>query len=233
MSIEWSYGAVAFIDVLGFSAFVESDAKSIAPVHLPRLSAVLARVREASPDLDVRAFSDSITITAPLESAKVANLLKSVVELQRLFIEGGVLVRGGVAFGKHFADESLVFSEALIRAYVLERDQARFPRILVAADLLDWYFHDPATTAELAAEAHSLLLTDRDNFTFLDYLHSATLKPHLDAIQAYKIANSTPSVLEKVQWLCQYHNFRAAASGSEHVYSGPMVDGFRQHVILP
>ena len=233
MATDWSYAAVAFIDVLGFSSMVDSDARAIKPSHLLTIRDLLAAAKGASPKLDIRAFSDSITVSAPLISDSVAHLVQAVVHLQRNFVSGGALVRGGVAFGKHFADDTLVYSEALIRAYALERDKARFPRILVAGDLLDWYFHDPATTDEQAKEVRSLLLNDRDDHAFLDYLRPEDLEKHLSLIQGYSVDKATPSVLEKVQWLCQYHNFVAARAGVALTYQGPMLDGFRELLVKP
>lgn len=233
MEENWSYGAVAFIDVLGFSALVSSDSKSIQPMYLNKLRGLLGKVKEASPDLDVRAFSDCITIAAPLTSDRVALLLESVISLQRLLVGGGVLVRGGVAFGKHFADDTLIYSEALIRAYLLERDKARFPRVLVDPDLLDWYFHNEETTPEGVDMVKASLLTDRDNQVFLNYLQPSVLEEHLTIIKTYKVDNATPSVLEKVQWLGQYHNHIAKSAGSQHVFSGQMLDGFREVVVSP
>jgi hypothetical protein len=231
--MNWSYGAVAFIDVLGFSSFVEADARSTEPLRLLKLQSLLAGVKSDAPELDVRAFSDSITISAPLESAAVAKLINATLDLQSRFVAGGVLVRGGVAFGKHYGDETLIYSEALIRAYELERDKARFPRILVADDLLDWYFHNQETEPSGAEAVKVVLIVDRDNLVFIDYLNAAAIEAHLQVVNEYNVDNATPSVLEKIQWLCQYHNFAAKRAGSPHVYAGAMLGGFQQLVIKP
>lgn len=231
--MNWSYSAVAFIDVLGFSSFVEADARSVEPARLLKLQGLLAGVKSSATELDVRAFSDSITISAPLESSAVAKLIKTTLDLQSRFVSGGVLVRGGIAFGKHYGDETLIYSEALIRAYQLERDKARFPRILVAEDLLDWYFHNQETKPEDSHTVKAFLIVDRDNFVFIDYLNAASIESHLQVINAYNVDNATPSVLEKIQWLCQYHNFSAERVGSPHVYGGAMLGGFRQLVVMP
>ena len=230
---EWSFGAVAFIDVLGFSSFVENDAKTIEPKNLLKLREILKGVKDTAPDLDVRAFSDSIVISADLESTAVSRLLTTVVNLQRHFVSGGVLIRGGVAFGKHYADETLIYSEALIRAYELERDKARFPRILVAKDLIDWYFHNQNTQASDANFVRSILLTDRDGMDFIDYLQEEFIQSHLKTISAYQKLKTTPSVLEKIQWICQYHNFSADRFGSPNKYDGPMLTGFHSITIKP
>lgn len=224
---------VAFIDILGFSSFISDDAQSIEPARLLELRQLLASVKSSAVELDVRAFSDSIIISAPLEVTAVVQLLKTTLDLQSRFVSNGVLVRGGIAFGKHYSDDTLIYSEALIRAYELEKDKARFPRILVASDLLDWYFHNESTKPEDADLVKSILLVDRDNFTFIDYLQVEAIESHLRVIGLYKIYNATPSVLEKIQWLCQYHNFKAEQANSRYSYNGPMLSGFRQLTVNP
>jgi hypothetical protein len=233
MNLDWMYGAVAFIDILGFSAMVSSDSNSLEPRHLAKLQTLIRKVKESSPDLDLRAFSDSITISVPLKSERIAYLLSSVSALQRMLVSEGVLVRGGVAFGKHFADDSLVYSEALINAYILERDKARFPRILVDPNLIDWYFHNIETSTSDAKKVKQLLLTDRDNQIFLNYLNHECIQQHLSTLEKYNIEDATPSVLEKIQWLGQYHNFIAESTSSSHFFSGDMLNGFREIAISP
>ena len=232
-NLDWSFGAVAFIDVLGFSSFVGNDAKTTDPKNLLKLRSILMGVKDAAPDLDVRAFSDSIVVSTDLESKSVTRLLVTVLNLQRHFINGGFLIRGGVAFGKHYADETIIYSEALIRAYELERDKARFPRVLVANDLIDWYFHNSETLKSDVEIVQSALLTDRDGLNFIDYLDENLILKHLETINAYQINKATPSVLEKIQWLCQYHNFSADRLGSPAKYDGPMLTGFHPINIKP
>ena len=229
MSITWEYSVVAFIDVLGFSSFVEADSKSLAPTHLQRLYDALQQVKNAAPsnNLEVRAFSDSIVISTDLSSSCVAELFETVVNLQRIFIDRHVLVRGAIAFGKHFADSELIYSDALIKAYTEERDQARFPRILINKNLLDWFRNDFATDALIRDRIEPLFLTDRDDRVFLHYLNLSCLPAILTLLQTYNSQSMTATVLEKVQWLAEYHNFVAAKEGDHLLFDGAMIDGFR------
>lgn len=229
MSITWEYSVVAFIDVLGFSSFVEADSKSLVPVHLQRLYDALQQVKQAAPseNLEVRAFSDSIVISTSLSSSCVAELFETVVNLQRIFIDRHVLVRGAIAFGKHFADSELIYSDALIKAYTEERDQARFPRILINKNLLDWFRNDFATDASIRDRIGPLFLTDRDDRVFLHYLTGACLPASLELLKTYSSQSMTATVLEKVQWLAEYHNFVAAKEGDHLIFNGTMIDGFK------
>jgi hypothetical protein len=228
MAINWDYGVVAFLDVLGFANFVESDAKSLHPKHLDKLLHCIKEVKAAAKDLDVRAFSDSIVISAPLNSGNVANLLHNVANLQRIFVRSGVLVRGAIAFGKHFADENLVYSEELISAYVEERDDARFPRILVNKNLLDWFMNNAETDEASRAAVAPILLADRDSRVFLNYLDPESLQSQLKVLREYQVQNVSPTVLEKIQWLAGYHNYVAAQLDVASTFDGPMLQGFRK-----
>jgi hypothetical protein len=231
VAVAWDFGVVAFLDVLGFAAFIEADAKSSNPEHLERLFLSLQDVKTspAGARLDVRAFSDSIVVSGALTNEGVAELVEAVVELQRLFIRRRVLIRGAVAMGKHFASTELVYSEALVKAYLLERDAARFPRILVEGNLLDWFLNDQDTTAALRDRVTSKLLKDRDNSAFVSYLHQDLLGAHLDLLNSYKLDRVTSSVLEKVQWLADYHNHIATLVEPGKAVSMPALAGFRPY----
>jgi hypothetical protein len=229
MAVEWKYGIVAFLDVLGFASFVETDASTPSPQHLERLLSCLSEVRESIPPggLDLRSFSDSIILSGVMSLDSVAEIVTAVVKLQRIFARRNVLVRGAIAYGKHFIDQDSVYSEALVRAYKLERDHARFPRVLLDLDLLDWFIHDTGCTPELQAQISQYLLRDRDGHVFLHYLDSTLLGQHSQLLKDYETKDVTASVLEKWQWLAAYHNYIAQGSNPNLCVAGPLVVRFR------
>lgn len=227
-SIEWNYGVVACLDILGFSNLVEEDSVSSSPKHLDRIITSLRDAKKADWDekLNVRAFSDSIIISAELTSPAVQSLLHAVGRLQRTFLLKGILIRGGIAFGKHYSDVELIYSQALINAYKIERDIARFSRVLVDSNLLDWFWNDINTTKEIRSQVDELLLRDRDNYIFLNYLEKDDIENHLNVLQSYSGKKVTPSVLEKIQWLASYHNYRAEYFGLQSLIDGTTVVPF-------
>lgn len=229
-SIEWTYGVVAFLDVLGFSSFVASDAKSMTPMHLERIITALSEAKssEHAKNLDVRAFSDSIVISTDLNPKAIGDLFLAAIDLQRRFITKGILIRGGIAFGKHYGSSDAIYSEALISAYELERDQARFPRVLIDKNLFDWVKNDADTTTEISAQINSCLLHDRDNRIFLSYLDESMLSTHKEMLYSYRTESVNASVLEKLQWLASYHNYCASRYGAEGLVNGSLVEPFRR-----
>lgn len=229
MAATWSFGVVAFLDVLGFSNFIEEDARTLNPVHLERLLQSLLDVKGSPAGLkvDIRAFSDSIIISVPLSNESVVDLVEAVIELQRLFIKRDVLIRGAIALGKHFASSELVYSEALVKAYRLEQKTARFPRIVVDPNLLDLFVNDTDNPAELRVRVTNRLLKDRDNLNFINYLDEALLPQHKSLIGSYNVDKITAGVLEKLQWLAEYHNHVAEKVNQAHLVDTPLLAGFR------
>jgi hypothetical protein len=207
---EMQYAVTAFLDILGFGAMVESDSRATLPVHLPKILEVTDAVHAtfARSGVGLRVFSDSIIISAPLDPAAILTLIRSCANLQRLFIERGVLLRGGIAFGKHYQDERVLFSSSLVGAYLLESKRARFPRILIDRNTLDYFWNDPDTGDSGRAEFSGLILRDRDGEVFVNYLSGDFVPFHETLIRSYAktVGLQQGTVLEKIQWLFAYHN---------------------------
>ncbi len=223
----WEYGIVGFLDILGFGSFVRTDSQAAEPHHLERLLSALEQVRSsAAAGVDLRAFSDSVILSAALSIQSVVDVVIAVVHLQRAFVSRGVLIRGAIAFGKHFADEHAIYSAALVTAYELERDHARFPRVIVDDNLLDWFINDSRLAEQQRSTVVDSLRRDRDNRVFVHYLDGPLLPAHETLLRGYDHSGLTASVLEKIQWLAEYHNYAACSDGGTPV-QWPFAPGFR------
>lgn len=215
----WDFAVVAYVDILGFSDLVETDAKSAAPQNLERLVDALnaAQSKGALAPYAPIVFSDSIVLSAEMAPPAAVGLIAAARELQREFVLRRLLVRGGISFGKHHRSDIAVYSEGLVRAYRLESTRARFPRIVIDPQLWDWLSNHPQTTPELKIAARAVLAVDRDRMMFLNYLDPASLDTHATIVAPYiadptRLAAST--ILEKVQWVAEYHNHVADGAGA-------------------
>ena len=193
---------------------VEEDSRSAEGRHLPRVLEALGEVR-AEPKaagFDLRAFSDSIILSGPLNPHGIVTMAELTATLQWRFLERRILIRGGIAFGKHYSDEHVLFSEALVAAYRVESELAKVPRVVVDHNLHEVFKTHPDTTEAMRIRMRELLLQDRDNRLFLNYLAVGNLASHADLITAYSHGTdlSREAVLEKVQWVVGYHNHMAA-----------------------
>lgn len=207
---SWEYGVVSFIDILGFSSIVERDARKLDPENLKRINEGLNEVRESSKKsgIEIILFSDSIVLSTTLENQGIISVIQNSVAIQRSLLSRKVLTRGGIAFGKHYQDEKTLYSEALIKAYNLETKTAKFPRIVIENDLLDWLKNDKDTTTEQIDQLLKETLIDRDGEVFLDYLSPELLQHSLDILNTTTSIKSSPGILEKYHWLDSYHNHK-------------------------
>lgn len=214
---------VAFIDVLGFSAMVKSDAASSGSKYLDAFRDVLEEVKasfhDATNGLDAKMFSDSIVLAAPLTPGSVVQVLRACADLQRRFLEKGILLRGGISYGKHYADATVMFSEGLISAYYIESQLAKFPRIVVDKNVIDYFTNHGEVDAGLREDGCNLMIQDRDRVSFVHYLSAATLvqaSTHVSGLIQTQL-KSGEAVLEKLRWLHDYYSFSAELCGQPSI----------------
>ena len=116
--IEFENRAVAFIDVLGFKALVNSATDN--PDSLTQLSNLIVLLEKAVPRFDAQVdhsvpshlipkhnyISDCIILSAPLSDTARRNyngldiLIMRVIQLTHFFLNAGYLIRGGISVGK-------------------------------------------------------------------------------------------------------------------------------------
>lgn len=230
MTLGLEYSVVGFLDILGFSAMVEADCNSSAPRFLPIFLEVFEELKDVSKGEGppVRMYSDSIVIEAPLSPVNVVKVVEVAAELQRLFLRRKILVRGGIAFGKHYANDKVTFSQALVSAYHIESKIARFPRVIVDKHALSYAWHDTNSNPELRQRLEELLVRDRDQFSFVDFLNSENIEELSVLIRSCveSIAVSSETVLEKFRWLLDYHNYRVIRQGMPHLVSEHLASDF-------
>ena len=91
--------------------------------------------------LQMTAFSDCYIVS---DVRPAWHVLAAVQALGSRFLEEGMLTRGGVVLGLAHHSGSVVFGPAVIEAYRLESEVAKYPRILVADEVRQaaWGYHE-------------------------------------------------------------------------------------------
>lgn len=206
MTLQLGSHFVAFIDILGFSNMVRSDCESSEPPRYLQLlyEAHINSISLFNKDLkcELIQFSDSIVFSKPFDFGQLESFLDAIAAWQKSLLLNGLLCRGGVAFGKHFAKDKFLFSKAMIDAYLLESSRARFPRIIVSDDLLE--------LAESTIQINLLkLYKEDDGATFINYLRWTKEAEKQELAKAVKkiiseANNRSSSVQEKLRWLTRY-----------------------------
>ncbi len=196
---------------------VETDAGMEEPRYLPLILEALALVeaRVGDTGLELAQFSDSVVISSTFTPSGVNALVTTARDLQRLLAERGISVRGGVDFGRHYAQGGRLFSMALVKAYELESKRAQVPRILMSGNLLDWCLNHQDCDSVVATSITSQLLRDRDGEIFVHYLDAELLAIHAKLVRTTLALgqNSNAGVLTKAHWLVDYHEYVADGAG--------------------
>lgn len=166
---------VAFVDILGFADLVKRAGSSEILRH--QITEALKKVRNTKPPeegesgLRVHYFSDSLIASTNKTAQGLWHLLLSLDALAWNLLQIDVLVRGGVAVGKVYYEDDIVFGEGIIEAYRLENNIAKFPRIVLGRQTykLAELYASEGDVWEAYFDAR--LLRDSDGVVFLNFLN--------------------------------------------------------------
>ena len=218
--VNYHRALVTYIDILGFRDLVNDQKAGV-------ITRTIRLVRQAiEPDsatakrhrLTFQTFSDLTVVSIPLSRSEqedsFANKGLFVFQMMRLIhAQSRQIVR---SWGQ-------LFGPGLIEAYDLERVRARFPRIVVNANVFielrlnpNLWMHD---YLDEKRTIHSLLSKEFDGVYFLDYLRAMNgefdepdyyldfLLRHRDLIRrGLRRFPQVSTAREKYEWLSNYHN---------------------------
>jgi hypothetical protein len=233
--VHYSVSLVTYLDILGFKDLIRTrSAGEISrivrvvkeAVHPARFKTRLSAI----PDDEYVNFSDLSVIATPLEKAPHnppgSQLFSQVLHLvhaqSSLVLDEAILIRGAVSIGEVVKSWGQLFGPAVVRAYELERDYARYPRIIVDARIFEILDRLPGAWLNGKREdkrtLRRLLSKDRDGRLFVDYLRAlqgeldepsmypAVLEQHHALIRkGLRKYAQQPSIREKYEWLDKYH----------------------------
>ncbi|MHB9130420.1 MAG: hypothetical protein ACYDBB_04925 [Armatimonadota bacterium] len=191
----------------------------------------------------VKAFTDNVIIHYPIRNvdsspyvgeAEIVDVLRMLSYAQFFLMKSGYLVRGAIAIGDTYINDTVVFGKALIDAYIAESEVAIYPRIILTDSALEYVFRN--LSGYVGYQLHDdWLLRDNDDIVFLNYLDPRILfvenesgpwfeelDAHRDAIYRRLTAYSAEKekgredarVLQKLLWMANYHNYFCKAHES-------------------
>lgn len=150
----YSLRYVAFLDLLGFKTLVDqSDSNQEILDKINLALEYTAGIRQdnyegamslAKIDKHVTVFSDSIVISyATTMPGGGFQVLMDLVYICNDLLGIGIPVRGGVTVGKLIHDESKCFGPAMVDAYLMESEKAKYPRVIIDKKVLEYDLRRP------------------------------------------------------------------------------------------
>lgn len=170
---------VAYLDILGVTSRMQlQNTSQVEPLNkLYNLYTFVMELVEENKGIkklegiEFKIFSDNVIIAKKLS----ANPSEQILEIESVFnwvshfqasaVGDGVgwLVRGGITIGDFFINETIVWGNALLRAYELENSIAIYPRVIIDTAILSKISNQKILS--------DYLRTDVDGMYFLNYMN--------------------------------------------------------------
>lgn len=173
--ISTSEYIVAYLDLLGVTTRMKSN-KVLQNSNMFKLHSLYDSVKNLAKNLSIdkdnniiiKIFSDNIIIAkkiTDLSFIDICFLFTCVSFFQLCSVSKSIswLVRGGITIGDLFIDDTMVWGEALLKAYELENKTAVFPRIIIDDKII------PNISEH--EQLRDYIKQDNDNLYFLNYLN--------------------------------------------------------------
>lgn len=218
----------AYIDILGFRGYVASLGNDSTKVTALKntLELVHRPPNAGLADLNAlhyraQSISDAVAISVIPTVEGLVQLFSTISFITMALLASGYFVRGAIAKGRLFHDDTTVFGEALIRAYDLEQTVVRYPRIMLPTDVVTILNRDDP----LALQCRRWLGFGDDGPMFLHVLFqmqqelekASRSAEETDGLGRYywiremiinrlQEAVDNPRHFEKVRWFAQYWN---------------------------
>lgn len=228
---------VLFLDILGYSSLIQScNNKEEENCYLQKIHTIMLDLstyigqRNASVDQQNNnlhlsrfkslLFSDNILFFAPYKDEidmqnLYMNLLYGLSEFLIKYTKEDIFFRGGITKGNLFYDEKIhfVFGSGLVRAYSLESEVAKYPRIVIEESLnppqiLSGIDRDQEGTwyLDYLSLGYSLIYCQNNNIQNLEYFLGCLEEQQKSISRAYQKYKKDERVFPKYQWLSNYHN---------------------------
>ena len=228
---------VGFVDILGFAELVqradcdsELRAKVMQALEQVRAATELGRPTEI--EFQAQYFSDSLIVSSQHSPKGLWHLLLSLDALAWNLLQQNILVRGAVTIGGIFHDERLVFGVGVNKAYHLESNVAKVPRIILGQDAFAAVENFAANGSTWATYRDSRIRRDSDGVYFLNFLcelgcfnRQESTDPNaidhpleitgrsIQSIlqQSIDTTLDRPDIYAKIEWLARYWNDEVAS----------------------
>jgi hypothetical protein len=239
-SLRYEQRVVALLDILGWSQAIAASVDSFEVTQ--RLGIAMqglgAHVKmntwqreHGGPggwpgDPMITHFSDSLLISFAVDRYTKDSLEMTLSAVINGMLLNGFVVRGAVCCGQLIHRDFLAYGPALIRAYALEKGEAKVPRIILDRSIAETWGHGVRIENREGSLIgyHKLWRRDDDGWFFFDYLSDRFKMPGIETekpnptfqafigkwrqliLQRLSENMARPEVRAKYVWLAHYFN---------------------------
>ena len=204
--IHYQEKIVVFLDMLGFKNLVNDESKCEKTGALLKMPYLLGKNDNPKllkiKGLSMTSISDSLVFSVrPKEKGAMNKIVElTTVFTQTLLSHYSILVRGGIAIGKLYHDNEIVYGPGLVKAYELENKIAVYPRIIMMASDFEQSILSCGKTSQTILQR--MFVRDDDGFLTLDcfyYANQSILE--LCHSNLRRLTTSNLRVQQKINWM--------------------------------
>lgn len=232
--MDYTLALISYFDILGFKYLINERNDNAEKIY-----GILENMRrEANPDVlkdgltqtEYTAFSDTIVRSTNILNEQNSNLplgllfdeLHDVAYAQTQMIFSNVIIRGAITAGDLYHKDDIIFGPGLIKAYNMESNISRYPRIIIDPDVLMAHIKTPFLKSHSHSHAQDreyilgLISQDFDGLWYIDYLkyyfneveYPIELLVHHKKLIENNISKYDELCSEYVKyaWMVNYHN---------------------------
>lgn len=218
---------VAFLDILGFSELVaradtDEDARETIRVGLRCFSSILGG--HPNPDLHFSQFSDTIVLSGKRDENGLLYVLEATIRIGIALLKAGLLIRGAIVAGNLEHTDEMLFGQALVEAYGLERTGGP-PRVIVSEAVMSdpqsqrllkgfWSSSIFLDEYDLAHAVHTLLHVETYNEDGSSGITAAEAESIAARIEEAAGDLAAPAEIRaKWRWMARYWNRTVGKNG--------------------
>ena len=177
MEKEYKNCYIAFLDMLGFKKMIESQkCSTIYEIFKKQLKKHIGKIYLGSElcfdmsNIKMKVMSDSICFYV---DCNITNALIGLIvtcqsfQEQLLHLQDPILTRGAIVRGNIFAENDIVFGPGFVKAYLMEENNAKYPRIIMTKETIDSAKEN--TADDVKRLLFECTLVDFDEFYVVDY----------------------------------------------------------------
>lgn len=170
---------VLFMDILGFKEIIEKkNPQEIAQI-LSSIKQILPLGKDLQTGYKMTQFSDSVILSFDIpEDKNIAGILCVLHSLLIVLVQSyDILLRGGMCIGEIYHEDPFVFGPAVNKAYKMESEEAKYPRIIVDKEIMDMFndWNSKANPKKGESILEDYFAYDEDNKQYLKYLDHSTM----------------------------------------------------------
>jgi len=223
---KYDKGYVAFLDILGFKNKIES--KEFTDIYnvFQRIKSKKKDQDENNSNCDTKFLfcSDSIFIT----SHELDSVVRFASSLSLEIMESLDLgVRGAITYGEYFHSGNIVYGPAIIEACRLEKEEAKYSRIIIDQSVLNKMNSDQSNVLYKEAKKEiSLNIFEKELLNIFDENSYGTMKKRREWI-LNKIHNTNQeekNIKDKYTWLIRPFNLACKRYGNDQDFASLIIN---------